>query len=138
MLAVFWTISYIVAHKEKNVSIGFWINELAFAGVRPIVDNILSLSFAKTDGIPKSKFEKTWAIIFKYLWCLNIKYVLPTSLTWITYWAFKLDIDNGYGNYPKWLNYLGIAFVFVGMLCVVIPAFFPYKGDTVMNKPEAA
>jgi len=36
-----WTVSFIIARKEKKVSFGVWLNELLYAGVRTIVDNII-------------------------------------------------------------------------------------------------
>lgn len=60
---------------------------------------------------------------------MNIKYSLPTALSWIAWWSFKKDVEEGYGDYSDWYAYVGYAVVFVGLLFVFIPGFFPYKED---------
>jgi len=57
---------------------------------------------------------------------LNIKFSLPTALTWIAWWSFKKDMEIGYGNYSDWYAYVGMAVVAVGLVFVFVPALFPY------------
>ena len=53
---VFGAISFILARKHKQVSFGTWADEMAFAGVRPIGESIIALSFNSTNGVAKTTF----------------------------------------------------------------------------------
>ena len=64
---------------------------------------------------------------------MNIKWTMPTALTWVTWWALKVDVEEAYGGYPTWLHIFGLAFIVVAFVTIVVPGFFPYKGDTIIK-----
>ena len=100
------------------------------AGVREISNSIIEISFNRKGGKPVTGWDKAWSTFFYYYWSISIKWIMPTVLVWVTWWALKQDVETAYGGYPTWLHILGLSFIVVGFLMVIIPGFFPYKGDT--------
>ena len=98
-----------------------WVSIVFFSGVRKIARHMTLLS---NQNRRDENDVASWEPYFEYWFGFSIKYFMPTALVYCMMNTLRSDFLDRYGGYPLGTNFIGWSVVLVGLLVVIVPAFF--------------
>lgn len=118
-ILIFWIIQVIVAIISfvlSKLSFKVWYNKVFLYGVCKLSRAITRLSHDEESS-------PWWVGLFEAWWGISIKYMIPWAVYNILVLLLKSDIDEKYGGYHMFWQWMGFAYPIVGLVCFIVPIF---------------